>query len=159
MTMLFPITRTLDYRVTQNFVVSAKSFEHAAVKVGEFVEDGWDAATSLRMGVVQVSDSMEQIGNSQEFVFGDEEISGQQACVDSSIDKVVIESKAVQMYALLKKVSESPSLISTTIGDEIYEYLRVIQAKLDEPRETLLKVIAQAETVNVLAPKVARRKP
>lgn len=144
---LFPIERSLEYRIKQRFIVSAKSFDEAAAKVAEFVDSDWSCESAKNYGLVQVSDELEQIENSQEINYGDDVLTSDDDCqVDESMQNLLIENRAPKMLALLRKISSSPAVhqgSTSDLGVEVKAFVDSIDAELAIPGNAL-KDLAQS---------------
>ena len=142
---LYPIERTLGFTLKQGFLVKASDIEDAAEKVSAFVDSDWSDATATRLCLVQVSDSLQQIDNSQEINFGDGIMSADAAGVDSSMRTLGIQNQANAMFALLRRVAETPSMYHgnvSALGMEVKTFVDDLEAKLDGPRQLLEALIA-----------------
>lgn len=148
--VLFPIIRTLDYRVSQRFLVAAGSFDEAEEKVREFVESDWHSSSASELGVIQVSEEMSQIEGSQDFVPGEEVVSAKQAALDVSVESMHLQGKAAEMFELLKKIAERPQMYHfavTDLGLEAKALVDGIQSMFQADKKALfdVKVLAQQE--------------
>lgn len=144
---IFLITRTLDYRISQQFAVTAITAEEAEGKVGEFVDSDWSSDAAKRLGVVQLSDEMEQIDNTQEIEHNEQLPAGERPKVQDSMPRLINENHAQQMYEMLKKVVECPQMYLAGIselGMEVKTFMDALNAKLVQPEALVTEVFPAA---------------
>lgn len=144
MNKIFPITRCIDYRVNQTFLVSALNSEEAEEKVEEFLEAGdYEQSAALEAGVVQIDDEMEQIENSHEIGLSTATKDDLEEMIAGGMNKISIECNAAKMFELLTRISTTPAMFHanvTGLGLEVKALVDNIQAEMAAPRSTLAKM-------------------
>ncbi|ABO59820.1 hypothetical protein LA345_40210 (plasmid) [Burkholderia vietnamiensis] len=151
--VLFPIDRTLDYRVSQRYLVAAEGFDEAEAKLHEYLDLDGSMTAAAALGVVQVSDQMEQIENSHEISHGDAPIrvSGEPV-LDQSMKDLLVTAKSAEMLSLLRKIAERPQMFHhcvADLGNEVKAFVDAVDASFDESERLLLAVKAKAHPEDV----------
>ena len=158
-TSLFNVKRSLDYTVTQEFLVRASDPDEAIETVAEFCDNsGWGHDESIDYGVAQTSDSMEQIENSQTIVCDEQPtqvIAIEQDFHMNSLNKLMLQEQSAEMFALLKTVAQTPAMFHANVsalGMQIKAYVDSLEAKLGEPLRTLQAVVGAPDSTLATPP-------
>ncbi len=136
---LFAVDRTIDYTVRQRFLVRAEDAEAAKELVDSFAEGtDWSLAASKSLGVLQLSDEMEQVENTCELVVVD---GGADApTIDASLTRLGIENTAQAMHALLCKIAATPAIYcagTAALGMEVKALVEKLGADINEAQAAL----------------------
>jgi hypothetical protein len=138
--VLYPIDRSIDYRVWQRFLVAASCFAEASEKVSDFLHTDMSAASAANYGVVQINDEMDQLEGTQNTVWGNEAVHATTAVIERSMIDQIIQGKAARMHALLVKMADAP--LKHRI--ELNEFVVALQAEIAGQHAALAGVIAKA---------------
>lgn len=138
--VLYPIDRSIDYRVWQRFLVAASCFPEAGEKVSDFLHSDMTTASALKHGVVQINDEMDQLEGTQNTVFGNEVVHATAAIIERSMIDQIIQGKAAEMHALLVKMSDAP--VKHRI--ELNAFVSALHAEIAGHNAVLANVIAKA---------------
>ncbi|WP_425952951.1 hypothetical protein [Ralstonia pseudosolanacearum] len=145
--VLFPIKRTLDYSVIQNFLVAAEDVESAKEKVAEFVDSDWTPQSARLYGVALISNVTYQREESQDIEKDGGLVPVSAAAIKESVSDVVIEGRAGEMFALLVKIAERHQMYHANVADlgmEVKTFIDTVQAEIAQNQQTLVEVTAQA---------------
>ncbi len=106
----FRLKRSIDYTVEQAFVVVATTQDEAQEALANFADGSdWSEAASKKYGVVQVSDEIDQIENSDEITCEGAVDLTNPKLVEQSYVNICMEGIAIEMLTMLRKVAETPN--------------------------------------------------
>ena len=143
MKRLYKIDRTLGFTLKQGFVALASDAEEAEENVAAFVNSGWSDAEGQRLGVVQVSDELEQDDNGEEFCRNAEPLDGTKTGMDDSLRNLCLENRAQGMYALLVRIAAEVAAthaVPQHLAEEACTFVADIEAAIAAPKVALSRL-------------------
>ena len=137
------VTRDLSYVLTQRFAVAATDIDSAKDKLYTYVDaTDWSLADQRKHGVVQISDTMDQVECSQEIyaaeVSDDDDAkpaSPDELALELSLFNLLLENRIHNMLALLRKLAGAPNMHIAGIADLGAEVLTFVESVDAEVRD------------------------
>lgn len=119
------VTRDLSYVLTQRFAVAAADIDSAKDKLETYVDaTDWSLADQRKHGVVQISDTMDQVECSQEIYAAEDSddddvklASPNELSLELSLFNLLLEKRSHDMLTLLRKLATSPNMHIAGIAD------------------------------------------